>query len=554
MRKYAVKRLFENGLPPMSAGSIRTMILNKIGPLRKKLLLQDHEQGEQVINPFIELVTKRAAGLPLYVKYVIGDVLAGKYRVLDAHEDLPTSLHAYHEGLLRRLGVGDLQGLLTPLVACLAVAYEPLTLGAIDAILRHGKVPITDSDERSLVKRGLAAIAAMVTSAPDSEGNNGFTLFHRSLRDHILQSKEMAGFIEQTKKNFAELAVAPTVTEPLRHYFLRCGLLHLLDDGQNAAAEKLLLDINHLSEISKVGISDQELYNYWRALGGQERATGYLESVTDFLQSAKEDEVEKVFIVTSILIFASWVEIGIPVAKCLINKYAELGMESLLGLNNLAVQLLAKGDLAGSERLYRQALEMSECMHGLKHPDTLGILTNLATVLFDKGDFTNAEPLFHRALEAREEALSPDHPDTLMILNNLGLLIKAKGDLTEAEQLFRRTLVARERTLGPEHPNTLTSVSNLAFLLTDKGDLEEAEHFCRRALKARERTLGPDHPNTLNFLSNLAYLLQAKGELAEAEQLYRRVLKARERILGSTHPDTLASRNNLAVLLQVKGD
>ena len=103
MREYAAESLFDNGLPPMSTGDIRTMILNKIGPLRKKLLVQDQEQGELVINPFIDLVANRAAGLPLYVKYVIGDVLAGKYRVLDAHEDLPASLHAYHEELLRRL-------------------------------------------------------------------------------------------------------------------------------------------------------------------------------------------------------------------------------------------------------------------------------------------------------------------------------------------------------------------------------------------------------------------------------------------------------------------
>lgn len=231
----------------------------------------------------------------------------------------------YHEKLLRRHGVGDLQGILTPLVACLAVAYEPLTLEEIDAVLRHGKVPVTDSGGRSLVKRGLMAITELVTSSANSDGNNGFTLFHRSLRDHILRSKEIAGFIEQTKENFAGLAAASTVTEALRRYLLRYGVRHLLDDEQNAAAEKLLLNINHLAEISKAGIGNQELYNYWRTLGGQDGAAGYLESVPAFLQSAKEDDIEKVFIVTGVPIFASWFEIGIQEAKCLIDKYNDLG-------------------------------------------------------------------------------------------------------------------------------------------------------------------------------------------------------------------------------------
>jgi len=554
MREYAAERLFENGLPPMSAGDIRTMILNKIGPLRKKLLVQDHEQGEQVINPFIELVTKRAAGLPLYVKYVIGDVLAGKYRVLDAHEDLPASLHAYHEDLLRRLGVGDLQGLLTPLVACLAVAYEPLTLDEIDAVLRHGKVPVADSDAHSLVKRGLAAITAMVTSAPNSDGENGFALFHQSLRDHMLQSKEIAGFIAQTKENFAELAAASTDTQPLKNYLLRCGIRHLLDVGQNAAAEKLLLDVNHLAEISKAGIGDQELYNYWRTLGGQDRAAGYLESVPAFLQSAKEDDIEKVFIVTSVLIFASWVEVGIQVAKFLVDKYRELGMDSLAGLNNLAYLLQAKGDLVGAEKLSRRVIEALERKFGSEHPDTPTNLSNLASVIQDKGDLVGAEPLFRRSLETLERTLGPEHPSTLTSSINLACLLQAKGDLVGAEPLFRRSLEVLERTLGPEHPSTLTGLNNLALLLQAKGDFAGAEPFFRRSLEIRERVLGPEHPHTLTSLNNLAMLLQTKGDLTGAEPLYRSSLEALERTLGSEHPHTLGSLSNLAALLQAKGD
>ena len=90
---------FPDGLPPMSSNDIRGMILEKIGPLKKKLLSNDKEANEIIVNPFIDLVVNKAEGLPLYVKYVIGDVLANRYRVLDGEEILPDSLNAYHEKL-----------------------------------------------------------------------------------------------------------------------------------------------------------------------------------------------------------------------------------------------------------------------------------------------------------------------------------------------------------------------------------------------------------------------------------------------------------------------
>ncbi len=555
MCKYAAERLYENGLPPMSAGDIRTMILNKIGPLRKRLLVQDQDQGEQVINPFIELVTKRAAGLPLYVKYVIGDVLAGNYRLLDAHENLPASLLAYHEGLLRRLGVGDLQGLLTPLAACLAVAYQPLTIRQIEAILRHGKVPVADSDGHSLVKRGLAAIAAMVIAAPGSNGSYEFTLFHRSLRDHILQSREIAGFVEQTKKNFAELAAAPITTEPLRHYLLRCGVQHLLDNGQNAAAEKLLLDVNHLSEISNAGVGIQELYDYWRTLGGQDRAAGYLESVPAFLDSAQKHETEKVFFVLSIIVFASWVEIGNQVAKCIFKKYVELDTMPPLEIGcSLALLLKNAGYLAEAETQLRLLLEMCDCELSPEHPSTIKIVYSLANLLHSKGNLAEAELLSRRALNVSELTLGIEHPDTLLCLNSLAVLLQDSGDLAEAELLFRRALNAQERMLGPDHLETLASLNNLSRLLCVKGNSTEAEMLCRRSLGAIERMLGSEHPDTLRCLTNLANLLLNKGNLAEAESIYRRTLEASDRTLGLHHPSTSRLLHSLGVLLHYKGD
>ena len=165
MRRLVAQSLFSADLAPMHSEDIRGMILEKIGPLRKQLLAQDREKGNTVLNPFIELVIQRAAGLPLYVRYVIGDVLNGKYRVLDGQEDLPANLHAYHEERLRRLGGGDLQAVVTPLAATLALREL--------AALFVGRKLVHAGDRRELIERALAAIASMVATAPDPEGEVG---------------------------------------------------------------------------------------------------------------------------------------------------------------------------------------------------------------------------------------------------------------------------------------------------------------------------------------------------------------------------------------------
>ncbi|MEI7728188.1 MAG: tetratricopeptide repeat protein [Verrucomicrobiota bacterium] len=242
-----------------------------------------------------------------------------------------------------------------------------------------------------------------------------------------------------------------------------------------------------------------------------------------------------------------------PLYRCALETMERvLGPEhpdTLSSLNNLAILLSGKGDVAAAESLYRRALETRERVLGPEHPDTLSSLNNLAILLSDKGDLAAAEPLYRRALETSERVLRSEHPDTLASLNNLAVLLRDKGDLAAAEPLYRCALETRERVLGPEHPDTLKSLSNLANLLKGKGALAAAEPLYHRAAETMERVLGPEHPDTLKSLDNLAILLSEKGDLVAAEPLYRRALETAERVLGKTHRDTQRYQRNLAELL-----
>ncbi len=139
-------------------------------------------------------------------------------------------------------------------------------------------------------------------------------------------------------------------------------------------------------------------------------------------------------------------------------------------------------------------------------------LNNAALSLESKGDLAGAEPLFRQAVAIAETKLGPDHPDTAGSLNNLAGLLESRGDLAGAEPLYRRALAIAEKALGPEHPHTATSLDNLAGLLESKGDYAGAEPLRRRTLAIAEKALGPEDPTTQAFRENLDALLRKRAK------------------------------------------
>ena len=93
-------------------------------------------------------------------------------------------------------------------------------------------------------------------------------------------------------------------------------------------------------------------------------------------------------------------------------------------------------------------------------------LNNLALLLRNRGDLAAARPLDERALAIRERALGAEHPDIATSLNNLARLLWAQGDLAAARPLYERALAIREKVLGPDHRDTVAVRKALATLTT----------------------------------------------------------------------------------------
>ena len=101
--------------------------------------------------------------------------------------------------------------------------------------------------------------------------------------------------------------------------------------------------------------------------------------------------------------------------------------------------------------MMRVELAASRETLGDSHPDTLTSINDLAVLLGDKGDLAASEPLYREALEAQRSTLGANHPNTTLTMNNLASLLRAKDNLAEAVTLFGEALEAQRETLGNRH-------------------------------------------------------------------------------------------------------
>jgi tetratricopeptide (TPR) repeat protein len=479
MRRLGAEVVYQDGLPPMREEDVRGMILEKIGPLRMKLLKNEEEREDEVINPFVRLVMERAAGLPLYVKYVIGDVLGGKYRVLDGQEELPESLHAYHEELLRRLGVGDLQAVVTPLAATLATAYEPLSLDELFAVLLHRKLVAEDGGQE-LVERGLAAITSMITTAPDPKGEIGYRLFHQSLRDHILESLQMTHSVSTAREAFADLSDLGVFHPHLKNYLIRCGVRHLLEANREEEAEKLLLDLDHLHDMSEQGIEWPELYRYWEQLGGEERAMHYVEVVKGAATNElAEDKVENLQLALELLVNGNWLNAAFGVGQAVLDwalqKFGDNHLTTACIYDQLGDVRRLKGEQGALED-YEHALFIRRKLLGR---DSLEVAQSLSKLSKMASSEIMAIELEKKALEIKSKRLGEDHPE---IMNNLLYL----GDRYRAYmRSMEREIRHGERKASAGMREVYEEIKEDSYFL--------AFDYLEQAIRIGEASLGSKH-------------------------------------------------------------
>ena len=208
----------------MSYEDVRSMLLERVAAsIRDKLIDKDREKGDRVLNPFIERVAAYADGLPIYVHYVIEDIVNNRLTAFDESSVLPQSIQDYHHQLIDHLSLGGAWYVTPHLTALLAMAKEPLTAETlIDLLVRSYLLP-PDRESEALVRSGLSALGSVISLDRTADEQEGFTIFHRSFRQHLISSQETRAPILLAQNNLCRLAESPAGQGPRFFLFVSLG-------------------------------------------------------------------------------------------------------------------------------------------------------------------------------------------------------------------------------------------------------------------------------------------------------------------------------------------
>jgi hypothetical protein len=230
LKNRGAEEVFPNGLPPLDEQAIRAMLIEHLG--RLKYALFERDEGER--NRFVEAVTRKSEGLPLYVWMVIEDLKVRRWTVWD-EDKLPPGLVAYYEWSLEQLGVSDVKAVLTPLFCLLAWAKEPITEGTMKVLLQTYFGDAQGWDE--LFRKTLEYGHRMLQQRPTSDDETGWTIYHDSFRQHLLESETVSAYRERTQERWLKVCEdwkALASQEPSLHrYILRHYAEHLYERWQS---------------------------------------------------------------------------------------------------------------------------------------------------------------------------------------------------------------------------------------------------------------------------------------------------------------------------------
>jgi hypothetical protein len=238
--------LFRCGLPAMSSGDVRALLYQELGEQRYELLgLDRRDAAGNVTNPLVEAIVAKSEGLPLYIRFLVEDLLTGHFELTGRPEltgrlksKLPQGLAAYYEDLLERTGIDDVQGMLPKLLAAVVWAQGPVAAELLFELLRRLENVSPDEEERlrADIQQGLQRVGSMVRLAPLPEGGLGYEPYHTTLGDHFRASTTRLG---RTNSRAREVFVALTkdwrriAGAAARRYVFRHGPQHLLDEKRH---------------------------------------------------------------------------------------------------------------------------------------------------------------------------------------------------------------------------------------------------------------------------------------------------------------------------------
>jgi hypothetical protein len=335
------------------------------------------------------------------------------------------------EQLIEDFGLGDSNAIRAPLVATLAVAHEPLTEHEIVSLLALRGLVTDGSEGTELIRSGLSALASMLRRKPDRNGKEGYSLFHKSLRGHVLKTRTMARNIKLTKLALAQASMEPDKLPAVANYFYRWGIDHLIEADKLAEARVKLLDLNHMQricELTEDGLFDFKIWPYWSHIDNDSTCRpgdggGMMVSLServaeDYLAAAQK-----------------------------LDNTSNVSEKELESLRKVLSNILLPG---AHTDIFLEIAKVSHGIHdrvlGRDHPNTFYSVVQLGRALSDNGKVEDARMLLQENLENCERIFGFEHSESLSCAWALAQISPTE----EKELLECKVKEVAERVEGPE--------------------------------------------------------------------------------------------------------
>ncbi|XP_035156121.1 tetratricopeptide repeat protein 19, mitochondrial isoform X1 [Callithrix jacchus] len=146
------------------------------------------------------------------------------------------------------------------------------------------------------------------------------------------------------------------------------------------------------------------------------------------------------------LVLTSWAEVFLlpqppKLQDCRLEEKANTHLLLGMCLDACARYLLFSKQPSQAQRMYEKALQISEEIHGERHPQTIVLMSDLATTLDAQGRFDEAYIYMQRASDLARQI---NHPELHMVLSNLAAVLMHRERYTQAKEIYQEALKQAE--------------------------------------------------------------------------------------------------------------
>jgi serine/threonine protein kinase len=184
-------------------------------------------------------------------------------------------------------------------------------------------------------------------------------------------------------------------------------------------------------------------------------------------------------------------------------------------LASLARVRVGQNDLAGAEKLVREALDAHRDAGSTAYVKIAYLQTVLATVLMKQGRFADAEGVLHATMELE---LPPDHQYIASAEHYLGEAQLARGHLAEAEVTLTSAMDRWKRTDAPAW-RAARSANTLGEVLYRMGRTQDAQHYLLTSWRTLIADVGVDSETIDKARARLTRLYTDQGRRRELNTL-----------------------------------